>query len=108
MLTDTMSWREGQNACETLGGYLAEIKTEEQQTFLVSPVRSEKKKLLMIFYKRKVWRCLKRKYWARSPGLLVSLIRVMRGGKTEGRRHGIKTRQSPFQLKGSYELIYII
>ena len=35
MLTETMSWRKGQEVCETLGGYLAEIKTEEQQTFLV-------------------------------------------------------------------------
>jgi hypothetical protein len=30
-----LSWREGQEECERLGGYLAEIKTEEQQNFLV-------------------------------------------------------------------------
>ena len=30
-----LSWRQGQEECERLGGYLAEIKTQEQQDFLV-------------------------------------------------------------------------
>ena len=30
-----ISWAEGQNACEELGGYLAEPKTEAQTDFLV-------------------------------------------------------------------------
>ena len=39
------SWREGQELCEWEGGYLAEIKTEEQQIFLVGPGRE------VLFYK---------------------------------------------------------
>ena len=35
-----MSWREAQTVCETQGGYLAEIKSEEQQIFLVSQDKS--------------------------------------------------------------------
>ena len=31
-----LTWREGQELCENLGGHLAEIKSEEQNTFLVS------------------------------------------------------------------------
>ena len=31
-----ISWREGQDVCESHGGYLAEVKTENQQTFLVN------------------------------------------------------------------------
>ena len=30
-----LSWRQGQEECERLGGYLAEIKAQEQQDFLV-------------------------------------------------------------------------
>ena len=30
-----LTWRQGQEECERLGGYLAEIKTREQQDFLV-------------------------------------------------------------------------
>ena len=30
-----ISWWEGQDVCESHGGYLAEVKTENQQTFLV-------------------------------------------------------------------------
>ena len=30
-----LTWRQGQEECEKLGGYLAEIKTEMQQAFLV-------------------------------------------------------------------------
>ena len=30
-----LTWRQGQEECERLGGYLAEIKTQEQQDFLV-------------------------------------------------------------------------
>merc|ERR1712179_231912 len=31
-----LTWRQGQEECEKLGGYLAEIKSEMQQAFLVS------------------------------------------------------------------------
>ena len=31
-----LTWREGQELCENLGGHLAESKSEEQNTFLVS------------------------------------------------------------------------
>ena len=31
-----LTWRQGQEECEKLGGYLAEIKSQEQQDFLVS------------------------------------------------------------------------
>ena len=31
-----LTWREGQELCENLGGHLAEIKSEEQNIFLVS------------------------------------------------------------------------
>ena len=31
-----LTWREGQELCENLGGHLTEIKSEEQSTFLVS------------------------------------------------------------------------
>ena len=34
-LLESLTWREAQDMCEGLGGYLAEIKSEEQQTFLV-------------------------------------------------------------------------
>jgi len=34
--TESVSWREGQALCEGLGGYLAEIKSEEQQSLLES------------------------------------------------------------------------
>ena len=34
-LLESLSWREAQDVCEGLGGYLAEIRSEEQQTFLV-------------------------------------------------------------------------
>ena len=30
-----LSWRQGQEECERLGGYLAQIMTEDQQNFLV-------------------------------------------------------------------------
>ena len=30
-----LSWRQGQEECERLGGYLAEIKSQDQQDFLV-------------------------------------------------------------------------
>ena len=30
-----LTWRQGQEECERLGGFLAEIKTLEQQNFLV-------------------------------------------------------------------------
>merc|ERR1719481_1096470 len=33
---NSMTWREGQEECEILGGYLAEIGSEEEQTFLAS------------------------------------------------------------------------
>lgn len=32
---DRLSWREGQVVCESLGGYLAEIVSQEQQTLVV-------------------------------------------------------------------------
>ena len=32
---ERLTWREAQDVCEGLGGYLAEIRSEEQQTFLV-------------------------------------------------------------------------
>ena len=35
-LVNVMTWREAQEECERLGGYLAEIGSEEEQTFLVS------------------------------------------------------------------------
>ena len=31
-----LTWRQGQEECEKLGGYLAEIKSQEQQDFLAS------------------------------------------------------------------------
>jgi len=34
LYTESVSWREGQALCEGLGGYLAEIKSSEQQTLL--------------------------------------------------------------------------
>ena len=34
-LLEMMSWWEAQDVCESHGGYLAEVKTEDQQTFLV-------------------------------------------------------------------------
>jgi len=34
LYTESLSWREGQAVCEGLGGYLAEIKSSEQQTLL--------------------------------------------------------------------------
>ena len=34
-LANVMTWREAQEECERLGGYLAEIGSEEEQTFLV-------------------------------------------------------------------------
>ena len=52
-----MSWREGQGVCETQGGYLAEIKTEEQQVFLVSQGLISQN---INFFNRKVWQCFKR------------------------------------------------
>lgn len=36
-----LTWREGQEMCENLGGYLAEIKSEEQNTILVSLAKLE-------------------------------------------------------------------
>ena len=30
-----MTWREGQEECESLGGYLAEITNEQQQQYVV-------------------------------------------------------------------------
>ena len=41
MAPESLSWREGQALCESLGGYLAEIKTEEQQTLVQSIARLE-------------------------------------------------------------------
>ena len=32
---ERLSWREGQVVCESLGGYLAEIVSQEQQTLMV-------------------------------------------------------------------------
>ena len=34
----TGNWRQGQEECERLGGYLVEITTEQQQMFLVSNI----------------------------------------------------------------------
>ena len=72
MLTELMSWRDGQDVCERQAGYLAEIKTEEQQIFLVK-VKAEKSENDFILQKlsRKVWLCLKRRFLAQDPGLLV-------------------------------------
>ena len=36
-----LTWREGQELCENLGGHLAESKSEEQNTFLVSLAKLE-------------------------------------------------------------------
>ena len=36
----TGNWRQGQEECERLGGYLVEITTEQQQMFLVSNVQN--------------------------------------------------------------------
>ena len=36
ILATSLTWRQGQEECEKLGGYLAEIKSEKQQAFLVS------------------------------------------------------------------------
>ena len=36
ILATSLTWRQGQEECEKLGGYLAEIKSEMQQAFLVS------------------------------------------------------------------------
>ena len=36
-----LTWREGQELCENLGAHLAEIKSEEQNTFLVSLAKLE-------------------------------------------------------------------
>ena len=32
---EMISWWEAEDVCESHGGYLAEVKTEDQQTFLV-------------------------------------------------------------------------
>ena len=36
LLAIGLTWRQGQEECEKLGGYLAEIKSQEQQDFLES------------------------------------------------------------------------
>ena len=38
LLLEIISWRDGQDICESHGGYLAEVKTESQQTFLVRKI----------------------------------------------------------------------
>ena len=35
LIATGLTWRQGQEECERLGGFLAEIKTPEQQNFLV-------------------------------------------------------------------------
>ena len=34
-LIENLTWREAQTVCEDLGGYLAEIRSQDQQTFMV-------------------------------------------------------------------------
>ena len=36
--TNSITWRAAQDECESLGGFLAEVKTEEQARFLVRNV----------------------------------------------------------------------
>ena len=74
-----ISWREGQDVCESHGGYLAEVKTEDQQTFLVGEIFYENfnlnKKL-----SRRVLHCSRRSLLAADLGSLGSRTLVMREG----------------------------
>ena len=45
-----LTWRQGQEECERLGGFLAEIKTVEQQSFLVRlNLKKQLPKMIIIF-----------------------------------------------------------
>ena len=58
-----LTWRQGQEECERLGGFLAEIKTEEQQAFLVRVnFKEELSKLCEYSYCRWVLLTLKRSW----------------------------------------------